>query len=67
MDLQITLYGLAVCVALAVLCGWFGARPWDPRKGPRMIPYRFLMLLFATLAAFLCVHALNEAGFKTGR
>jgi hypothetical protein len=67
MDLEPTLYAFAACAVLAVVCGWLGARPWDPRKGPRMVPYRFLMLLFATLAAFLGIHALNQAGFKTGR
>ena len=37
---------LAVCaLALTVLFGWLGARPANPRRGPRLVPWRFLMLL----------------------
>ena len=37
---------LAACaLAFTVLFGWLGARPANPRRGPRMVPWRFLMLL----------------------
>ncbi|MBV8681503.1 MAG: hypothetical protein JO111_01415 [Caulobacteraceae bacterium] len=37
---------LAVCVlALTALFGWLGARPANPLRGPRLVPWRFLMLL----------------------
>ncbi|HEX4742845.1 MAG TPA: hypothetical protein VH353_16075 [Caulobacteraceae bacterium] len=37
---------LAACaLALTVLFGWLGARPASPLRGPRLVPWRFLMLL----------------------
>lgn len=37
---------LAACaLALTVLFGWLGARPANPLRGPRLVPWRFLMLL----------------------
>lgn len=40
--------------ALAGFAGWRGARPPNLMKGPRMIPWRPIMVLAAT-AAVLCV------------
>lgn len=34
---------LAALVLFAIFCGWRGARRPDPRKGPRLIPWRALM------------------------
>jgi hypothetical protein len=46
---------LAACaLALTVLFGWLGARPANPLRGPRLVPWRFLMLL-AFLAMVLAV------------
>jgi hypothetical protein len=37
---------LAACaLALTVTFGWLGARPASPLRGPRLVPWRFLMLL----------------------
>ena len=52
---------------LGVLFGWMGARPPDLHRGPRLLPYRFLMLLCAAAVLLLLVHIVNLAGFKTGR
>jgi hypothetical protein len=41
---------IAICAALlvlAVIAGWRGARPPNVHRGPRMIPWRFVMLLSA--------------------
>lgn len=56
MTLSMTLILLAASLALTLLAGWRGARPPDPRKGPRMIPWRFLMLAGAALALLLLIH-----------
>jgi hypothetical protein len=37
------LAGLAL--ALTILFGWLGARPARPHAEPRLVPWRFLMLL----------------------
>ena len=47
---------LALAIALAALAGfagWRGARPPNPMKGPRLIPWRAIMVVSAT-AAILC-------------
>lgn len=56
MPLSVTLALIAAAVALTVFAGWRGARPWDPRKGVRMIPWRIVMLLSATAVVILAVH-----------
>jgi hypothetical protein len=45
MDVPATIATCAGLLALAVVAGWRGARPPDPRRGPRMVPWRFVMLL----------------------
>ncbi len=56
MDLTLTLSLLGGAVAFGLFCGWRGARPPDPRRGPRMAPWRFLMLLCAAFALLLLIH-----------
>lgn len=56
MSLHLTLALLAVGIFGTVFCGWRGARPTDIHKGPRMMPWRFLMLLCAALVMMLLIH-----------
>ena len=56
MEMNESLIVLGAAVALTGLFGWLGARPWDLRKGPRMIPWRFLMMLSAIFAALMLAH-----------
>ena len=56
MSLSVTLILIVASVALTVFAGWRGARPWDPRKGVRMIPWRVIMLLSATAVFILAIH-----------
>jgi hypothetical protein len=56
MSLSVTLALIIAAVALTVFAGWRGARPWDPRKGVRMIPWRVIMLLSATAVFILAIH-----------
>jgi hypothetical protein len=56
MSLSVTLILIVASVALTVFAGWRGARPWDPRKGVRMIPWRIIMLLAATAVFILAIH-----------
>ena len=66
-SLSVTLASAAAGAALAVVFGWLGARPPDLRRGPRMAPYRFLMLLAGAWVLLMLVHAVNLLGVKTGR
>lgn len=67
MTLNVTLSLFAACVAVAVFAGWRGARPLDFAKGPRMIPWRFIMLLATAAALPFLVHLVNLLGVRTGR
>ncbi len=62
MDSTISLTtALSLCgaaIVLAAFCGWRGAQPVNPRKGPRLIPWRALMVIFA----FAAVLAIWEVG-----
>ena len=42
--------------------GWRGARPYDPAKGPRMIPWQPIMLLAATGVIVMIIRIAHELG-----
>jgi hypothetical protein len=67
MDQTTTWVLAALAGALTGLFGWLGARAPDLRKGPRLLPYRFLMVLAATATILMLVHLVNLAGVSTGR
>ncbi len=67
MDWPVTLALAAVGAAFAVFCGWRGARPPNLVKGPRLVPWRFLMLLSGFWVILMLVHMANLAGIETGR
>jgi hypothetical protein len=67
MDLPITLALTLGLGALAVFAGWRGARPPDPLRGPRLVPWRPLMALSAAGAIVFLVHLVNLLGLNTGR
>ncbi|MEE2849817.1 MAG: hypothetical protein VX561_08110 [Pseudomonadota bacterium] len=56
MSLTTTLVLLGVALAVMVFCGWRGARPPDPFKGPRLMPWRFLMVGAAAIAMLLLIN-----------
>ncbi len=67
MDLGLTLVIAIGAALLAALSGWLGARPPDPLRGPRLAPWRFLMLVSAAVVLMTIVHLVNLAGLRTGR
>jgi hypothetical protein len=66
LDLSETLGVMAGAAVLGVLLGWLGARPPDLHRGPRLVPYRFLMMLCGAVVLFMVVHLVNLMGFTTG-
>ena len=50
--------------ALAAFAGWRGARPPNPMKGPRLIPWRLIMVLAAALAVGLLGGAMQMLGIR---
>ena len=67
MTLPVTLMVAAALLALAAFAGWRGARPPNPLRGPRMIPWRAIMVTAAAFLLVVVVHLLNLMGVKTGR
>ena len=65
MSTPATLIALAIVLGLTIFSGWRGARPPDLMRGPRMVPWRSLMLLGIVACIFLIVHLVNLAGFDT--
>jgi hypothetical protein len=66
-DIALTLILAGAFLALALFCGWRGARPSDPAKGPRMAPWSLLMMLSAAALLLVLVHLANLLGLTTGR
>lgn len=62
MDLTLTLILLAASLALTVFAGWRGAQPPNLIKGPRMVPWRFLMVMGAALVMLLLIHLATLGG-----
>ena len=62
MSLSLTLTLLMAALAFTVFAGWRGARPLDVRKGPRMAPWRFMMLMGAAVIMLLLIHVATLLG-----
>jgi len=59
MELRNLVVGIIGLLALAVFAGWRGMRPPNLSRGPRMIPWRWTMLLAATGALLLAIVAVS--------
>jgi hypothetical protein len=66
MDLPTTVAGAVAALLFSVFCGWRGARPINVLRGPRMMPWRPLMVAGAVVTLLLTAHILNLLGMKTG-
>ncbi|HEX2816310.1 MAG TPA: hypothetical protein VHN39_07950 [Phenylobacterium sp.] len=64
MDISLTLTLSAGLLALALLAGWRGARPPNPHRGPRMMPWRFIMVTAAACLLPLLVHLASLLGLR---
>jgi hypothetical protein len=56
MDLNLTLMIGGIALAFGAFCGWRGARKPDFNKGPRLIPWRVMMLLSGTVLFLMVIH-----------
>ncbi|MEM9964646.1 MAG: hypothetical protein AAGC58_04795 [Asticcacaulis sp.] len=66
LTLNTTLIWLSALAVTAAFSGYMGARPTSLKQtGPRMVPWRFIMLLAVTAAIVLLVHLLSLLGLKT--
>ncbi len=63
MDLRLLVaLGLGLA-ALSAFAGWRGARPPNPMKGPRLIPWRAIMVFAAAGAVIVLVQIERAVGF----
>jgi hypothetical protein len=62
MDLHTSLALCGGLLVIAVFAGWRGSRPPNPHKGPRMVPWRFIMTLAAAGALILLFQSAQLAG-----
>jgi len=65
MSPSLTLTLLAAAIAIAAFSGWRGARPPDLSKGPRMMPWRFIMLVAGAFSFLLLIHLASVLGGRT--
>lgn len=66
MDLTVTAAAAILFLILAVLFGWLGARPINVLKGPRLIPWRPMMMICVVGLILMVVHLVNLLGVQTG-
>jgi Kef-type K+ transport system membrane component KefB len=66
MGLTVTAAAAILFLALAVLFGWLGARPINVLKGPRLIPWRPMMMICVVALMLMMVHLVNLLGVQTG-
>jgi Kef-type K+ transport system membrane component KefB len=66
MDLTLTIIAATAFLILAVFCGWRGARPINVLRGPRMVPWRPLMMVCVVGLMLMLVHLANLLGVQTG-
>jgi hypothetical protein len=64
MDVPIAAALTAAFGALGLFAGWRGARPPDPSKGPRLIPWRMIMVLAAAAFIALLFQTLGLLGVR---
>jgi len=57
MTLSVSLTIAGVAVALTLLFGWLGARPVKPLSAPRLVPWRFMMMIAFVAVIAMLVHA----------
>ena len=50
--------------ALAAFAGWRGALPPNPMRGPRLVPWRFIMVLGASAAILTLFLGLQMMGIS---
>ena len=67
MDMIPTLIVLTLSIGLMLFAGWRGGRPLDLTRGPRMMPWRFIMLLSGALASLLLIHVTTLLGVTRPR
>jgi hypothetical protein len=56
MDVPLTASLAAAALAMTLFFGWRGAQPSEPGRAPRLVPWRWLMLLSFVAMVAMLVH-----------
>lgn len=67
MDLSLTLLISMGLFAVALFAGWRGSRPPNPHRGPRLVPWRLIMVTAAAGLLPLLVHMASLLGLTPNR
>lgn len=67
MGMPLTLSLTGAALVAAAFFGWRGARAPDLNRGPRMVPWRFLMMLSGAAVLLLLTHAAALLGLSQPR
>ena len=62
MDVRLLISCSLGFAALAAFAGWRGARPPNPMRGPRLIPWRPIMVAAAAAAVIILVQIRQSMG-----
>ena len=66
LDWVLTITVLLGSIGLGILSNWQAGRPPREDLRPRIVPWRFVMILSAFLAVLSVVHLANLFGIETG-
>lgn len=64
MNQTVTAILLGVLVVFAAFCGWRGAKPPNIGRGPRMVPWRGMMVTSAAIILVLLAHLARLRGMS---
>ncbi len=67
MDVSTTLAAAALFIVLTALSAWRGSLPPNLIKGPRMMPWRMIMVTSAAVVLVLLVHLASLLGLRQDR
>lgn len=67
MDVTTTLVTTAALLAVTAFAAWRGAKPPNLLKGPRMVPWRMIMVTGAAAVLVLLVHLASLFGLHHDR
>lgn len=65
LDWILTLCALLGFAVLGIVANWRAGLPWNDAK-PRIVPWRFVIILSGFATVVLLVHLVNLAGVQTG-
>lgn len=67
MSLTLTLILMMTALCLFFFSAWRSGQPWNPARGPRLIPWTLICIALAVFLLLLLAHLLSFMGIETGQ